>query len=66
MYNEELLNKIIDKFGIERAKEFCEIAGTLYDIKYNACKTENCLTEYDFERDWWSNAFNKLNLDIKL
>ena len=39
MYNEELLNKIIDKFGIERAKEFCEIAGTLYDIKYNACKT---------------------------
>jgi hypothetical protein len=66
MYNEELLNKVIDKFGIERAKEFCEVTSMLYDIKYTACKTQDCLTEYDFEREWWLNAYNKLNKDIKI
>lgn len=66
MYNEELLNKIIDNFGLERAKEFCEVASSMYDIKYNACKTQDCFTEFDFERDWWSNAYNKLNTEITL
>lgn len=64
MYNEEILDKIIEKFGIESAKEFCQVASTFYDIKFGACKTEDCFTEFDFERDWWMQAYNKLNTKI--
>ena len=51
MYNQEILNKIIDVVGLEKATEFCEIVSLMYDIKYNATKSTDGLTEFDFERD---------------
>ena len=61
MYNQEMLERIVAKFGTDRAIEFCEVASMLYDIKFNACKEEDVdydslKAEYDYERDWWLEA----------
>ena len=56
MSNREILELIIEEFGVEKATQFCEIAATMYDIKYNAAKELDPLSEYDFERVWWIEA----------
>ena len=66
MYNQEILQKIISKFGIEKSTQFCEIAALFYDIKYNACKNRDALNEFDYERDWWNEAYNNLNKQIEI
>ena len=65
MYNTELLNQIIKKHGAENAKNFCEVVATMYDIKYNAAKSKDSLTEFDYEREWWTNAFVELTKEFK-
>jgi hypothetical protein len=53
MYNQEILDLIVKKYGVEKSALFCEIAAMMYDIKYNASKQFEPLDEYDFERNWW-------------
>tara|TARA_R110000782_G_scaffold30983_6_gene76821 strand:+ start:7822 stop:8025 length:204 start_codon:yes stop_codon:yes gene_type:complete len=60
MYNQEILNKVSKIYKVEQTIEFCESVALLYDIKYNACKELEPLAEFDFERDWWSNAAREL------
>lgn len=62
--NKEILNKIINKFGAKNAILFCEMASTMYDIKYHA--TKDPLSEYDFERKWWTEAYVELKKDEKI
>jgi hypothetical protein len=38
----------------------------MYEIKYNATRDINLLSEYDFERDWWSKAYIELTKEINL
>ena len=64
--NSDILNEIIKQFGIEKATYFCQIAASMYDIKYNAVKEQHPLTEYDFERRWWSEAYIELKKEIIL
>lgn len=66
MYNSEILSNIIKKFDMEKAAIFCECAALMYDIKYNACKDQHCLTEFDFERDWWNQAYIELTKEINI
>ena len=66
MYNHELLNKIIENCGIEKSITFCEVAATMYDIKYNAAKTKDTLIEFDYEREWWNDAYVQLKKDITI
>ena len=56
MYNQEVLDLIVKEYGVEKSALFCEIAAMMYDIKYNAAKDLQPLSEYDFERTWWSEA----------
>jgi hypothetical protein len=56
MYNQVILDKFIEKHGLQRAVEICDILSQFYDIKYEGCKTQECLEEYDYERSWWSEA----------
>jgi hypothetical protein len=56
MYNKDILDLIIKKYGVEKAATFCEIAAMMYDIKYNASKSKDAITEFDFERVWWIEA----------
>lgn len=48
MSNREVLELIIEEFGVDKATQFCEIAAMMYDIKYNAVKKLEPLSEYDF------------------
>jgi hypothetical protein len=65
MCNREILEVIIEEVGAEQAAEFCRLASLMYDIRYNACKELDPMTELDFERDWWADAANMLNQQIK-
>ena len=38
MYNEDILNKILNEFTVDQTATFCEIVSLMYDIKYNATK----------------------------
>ena len=60
MCNREVLEVIIEEVGTERAAEFCRLASLMYDIRYNACKQLDPLSELDFERDWWKDAAEAL------
>jgi hypothetical protein len=60
-----VLEVIIEEVGTEKAAEFCRLASLMYDIRYNACKDLDPLTELDFERDWWADAAEALNKQLK-
>jgi hypothetical protein len=38
----------------------------MYDIKYQASKQKDPLTEYDFERVWWLDAGIALNKQLTI
>jgi hypothetical protein len=65
MCNREVLEVIIEEVGTEKAAEFCRLASLMYDIRYNACKQLDPLSELDFERDWWRDAGELLNKQSK-
>ncbi len=65
MCNREVLEVIIEEVGTEKAAEFCRLASLMYDIRYNACKQLDPLSELDFERDWWRDAAELLNKQLK-
>ena len=65
MCNREVLEVIIEEVGTEQAAEFCRLASLMYDIRYNACKQLDPLGELDFERDWWRDAAEALNKQLK-
>ena len=65
MCNREILEVIIEEVGAEKAAEFCRLASLMYDIRYNACKDLDPLSELDFERDWWADAAKMLNKQLK-
>lgn len=65
MCNREILEVIIEEVGAEKAAEFCRLASLMYDIRYNACKQLDPLSELDFERDWWADAAKMLNKQLK-
>jgi hypothetical protein len=60
-----VLEVIIEEVGTEKAAEFCRLASLMYDIRYNACKQLEPLSELDFERDWWRDAAEALNKQLK-
>lgn len=53
MYNQEIYEKLSAEFGEINMGQVTDIISTLYDIKYQAAKNTDALTEYDYERDWW-------------
>jgi hypothetical protein len=65
MCNREVLEVIIEEVGTEKAAEFCRLVSLMYDIRYNACKDLDPLSELDFERDWWADAAEVLNKQLK-
>jgi len=54
MYNQEIFNKLVEKYGPHKAIEVCDVVSELYNIKYENCKTQECLEEYAYEREWWA------------
>jgi hypothetical protein len=55
MYNHELMNKMTDRFGMEKVAEFAEMVSFMHDVLYEEAMTNGRdePTEHNFERDWW-------------
>ena len=66
MYNQQVLDLIVEEYGVEKSALFCEIAAMMYDIKYNAVKKLEPLSEYDFERVWWLDTYIELNKELEI
>jgi hypothetical protein len=66
MYNHDLLNKMIDKFGIDKVAEAAEIISFMHDVLYNDAleRGNDELTEHNFERDWWQDKFDELKTKV--
>jgi hypothetical protein len=60
MYNEEIYQKMKAEFGPILMPAVTDIISTLYDIKYQAAKNTDTLSEYDYERDWWLEKHKEL------
>lgn len=70
MCNEELLRKLIADFGESNAIIYCKMESAknayLFDecVKNDDVEKNQCFA-YDYERDWWKDAENKLIQNIK-
>ncbi len=65
MYNQQVLDLLLKEYGLEKCAQFCEMIAMLYDIRYNAAKDLQPLSEYDFERTWWHEASVNLYNQLK-
>ena len=66
MCNSEILEVILEEVGTKQTAEFCRLVSLMYDIKYNACKTETPPSEYEFEKQWWKDAEIMLNKQLNI
>jgi hypothetical protein len=69
MFNEDVLKKLISDFGEIPAMLYCKMESARNSYLFEECvKTgaDNTCTQYDYERDWWKDAENKLSDNIKI
>ena len=66
MCNREILEVIIEEVGPKKAADFCYLVSLMYEIKANACKEVDPITEYDFEKTWWKDASEILNKQTQI
>lgn len=62
MSNQKVLERIVKRFGLSRAKDFAEIAAFMYDGLYEDFIKDNPgeFTEYGYDKDWWKLKFEEL------
>jgi hypothetical protein len=55
MYNHELINKMIDRFDMDKVTDFAEMVSFMHDVLYqeDIANGKDEPTEHNFERDWW-------------
>ena len=65
MYNEEFLQDVIWKHGIDQAIIFCQLESDKYNIQFNEMKAGDPIAhqELQYERDWWAERAEKLKND---
>jgi hypothetical protein len=67
MYNHDLLNKMIDQFGVEKVTEFAKMVSFMHDVLYKEHleSGKDDVTEHNFERDWWKLKYEELLKFVK-
>lgn len=62
MYNHDLMNRMIDRFGINKVTEFAEMVSFMHSVLYEEELTNGRdePTEHLFERDWWQDKYEEL------
>lgn len=66
MYNEEIYEKLLKKFGEEKMTTVTNVISVFYDIKYDAAKNSQLKDEYDYERQWWITRYVELINQIEV
>ena len=63
--NEEIFNRLVDKFGKQKMTSFCLVISEFYDISCQYYKgTEPC--EFEYDREWWKNKYEELCQEVTL
>lgn len=62
MYNHDLLNKMMDRFGKEKTTDFAEMVSFMHDVLYEEAEKNGTdePSEHNFERDWWKLKYEEL------
>jgi hypothetical protein len=62
MYNDEFLQHIIHKYGVNTATMFCKIESEKYEKTINIKRFSDPIerSEMEYERTWWSQRAEKL------
>ena len=71
MNNNEILKKLIEQYGLEKAIMFCEMNVDVYNMMYMDAievplENEELMYEYDYQRYWWKEALNELTQPVEL
>ena len=62
MYNQQIVNELLNEHDVSQVVVFCELEGHKYDLlfKENIAKDEVTHQEYQYERDWWMEKSKEL------
>jgi hypothetical protein len=65
MYNEDLVQVVIDKYGRQQALIYCQIEYDKNDMIYRELKSSKKVPQMDiyevsYERQWWEERLKKL------
>lgn len=62
MYNHDLLNQMIEKFGKEDVAEFAKMVSFMHGVLYDNAKRNGTdePSEHSFDRDWWEDKHKEL------
>ncbi len=68
MFNNELVEKMIEHFGLPYVLLYCRMESFRNDALYRDCISRNehleCI-DYDYERDWWNAKLEELTKQLK-
>jgi hypothetical protein len=68
MFKEDILKKLISDFGETQAILYCRMESAKNAYLFQECidngEDLTCM-QYDYERDWWHSAYEKLSNNIK-
>ena len=66
MYNSEILDHLIQKYGIDETIKFCEMESFKNDLLAQSVEEDKQHhpepNEWRFERDWWADSGKQLKL----
>jgi len=67
MYNPELFERMVNKFGIEKTTEFAEMVAHMYDLLHgDVVRTfKSGDSEYGYEHYWWKKKYEELKSENK-
>ncbi len=64
MFNQQILDHLINKYGKEKTEIFCEMESERNALLYNEVEKDNKHypepSEWQFERDWWAESGKQL------
>jgi hypothetical protein len=64
MFNQQILDHLIEKYGKEKTTLFCEMESERNALLYNEVEKDNRHypepNEWQFERDWWAESGKQL------
>ena len=62
MYNPELFEKMVEKFGMNKTIEFAEMVTYMYNLLHQDAlsRKQHNQTEYGYEHYWWEKKHEEL------
>jgi hypothetical protein len=68
MYNDGLLENMVESFGIRDTVVFCAMVSAMYEDLHRDLSFHNVaiFSEYDYEREWWNKKYEQLTKIIKI